>query len=401
MFEGLSNIDPNMLSYFMGAAGKAISPEGTFGDVMGSAAMGMAGKKMTEADNQKRTNNFAKLLQGALAGGGKFSMDSEGFNLKAPHSAVQDQGGNPLDLGKMISMSMLGGLDGSGGSTVTPTTPATPQVGAPNTPGNSMGNALPFSSDSQADFLGSANLEGLTPEDISVALQLRDRVNNQGWDRLKDIENIKYMRAQTENMEQDNLRQWAQMMTPKEGTELQKNYKAYVDEATANKKKPMSFESFMATASNDSYKDYSIAKNEGYTGSYRQWLLELKKAGGTIVNIGERAFEQARGKQKADLYAPDHLSNIEKEIRAEIADEDKQVALTPNARLAKFKDKRSPEEVRAETAQRIRIRTIMKYTAELQSEFGKNDIKMIVKPGGSVEWWKRNSDGSGSLVKTY
>lgn len=395
MFEGFGNIDPNMLSYFMGAAGKAISPEGTFGDVVGSAAMGMAGKKMDEASAQKRTNNFAKLLQGALAGGGKFSMDSEGFNLKAPHSAMKDQGGSPLDLGKMISMSMLGAFDGSNtpAASTTLQQPTMPNAGVSN-----LGSSLPFSSDSQADFLSSANLEGLTPEDISMALQLRERISNKGFEQLKDLTNLKYMNAQIENMQQDNVRQWYATLNKDDRTELQKNFSAFNDDLVTNGKKPISMERYVLVTGNDSYKDYQLSKVDP---AYRTFLERKAKASGTTINIGDRTFEQARAKQKADLYAPDHLSNIEKNIRAEMKAEDDQVNLSPSARLSRMKDKRSSEEIKTDANQRVRLRTIQTYTKELQSEFGDANVKVVINPDGSVSWWTRNSDGSGSLVKTY
>ena len=56
MFEGMSmgNLDPNMLAYFMGAMGGAISPEGSFGKNLSPAVMAMAGNKMQEANMQKK-----------------------------------------------------------------------------------------------------------------------------------------------------------------------------------------------------------------------------------------------------------------------------------------------------------------------------------------------------------
>lgn len=391
MFEGMSmgNLDPNMLAYFMGAMGGAISPEGSFGKNLSPAVMAMAGNKMQEANMQKRTNNFASLLQKALAGGGKFSMNSEGFNLKAPNTILKtalEESFGGKGKGDVFSL----------GSTNIMSPAESPML---NLGSQSQSSLLPFSSDSQADFLSSANLEGLTPEDISTALQMKERVNNRGWERLRDLVNMKYMAAQIENMEQDNIRQWYTTLNKDDRTELQKNFSAFNDDLIAHGKAPVSMERYVMITGNDSWKDYQLAKGDPAFGAF---MTAQKKAGAPQISIGDKTREQELARQEADLYAPDYMTKLENQIKADIEAENK-VVTAKKGKLSERRENRNktPEQLRRENRDRITFRTIKKYTEDLKNKYGPANIKIVQNSDGSVSWYRRESDGSGTLIRTY
>jgi len=396
MFEGMSmgNLDPNMLAYFMGAMGGAISPEGSFGKNLSPAVMAMAGNKMQEANMQKRTNNFASLLQKALAGGGKMSFDSEGFTLKAPNTILKtglDEAKGGKGKGSLFSLGMT--------QISEPAEIPSVAGGGMNLASSSQNSMLPFSSDSQADFLSSANLEGLTPEDISTALQMKERVNNRGWEQLRDLVNMKYIAAQIENMEQDNIRQWYTTLNKDDRTELQKNFSAFNDDLIAHGKAPVSMERYVMITGNDSWKDYQLAKGDPAFGAF---MIAQKKAGAPQISIGDKTREQELARQEADLYAPDYMTKLENQIKADIEAENK-VVTAKKGKLSERRENRNktPEQLRRENRDRITFRTIKKYTEDLKNKYGPANIKIVQNSDGSVSWYRRESDGSGTLIRTY
>jgi hypothetical protein len=142
--------------YYLSGLGGAIGGEGSTAAAIG----GMTQQHLAAQSKHKLSLEYINMIRKMIEGGGKFSMDKDKIKLDAPVSALGDQGVPAL----------LGGE-----------TPPKPSV-APPTPGDTSALTAPSipAPPSRLDLLNPsaspldvriADLVGLTPQDVSQALQ--------------------------------------------------------------------------------------------------------------------------------------------------------------------------------------------------------------------------------------
>ena len=125
-------LDTNMLMYMLAGTGAALSPEGSAGQAIGQMTQGAI-----------QTQNYSKMLQQMLAGGGKMNMDKDNMSFKVPTGFFKGKESEVSTLAG-VQRPDFAGLPGGGGvpaPVAQPTLPAS-NVGVPMTP---QGGALnPF-----------------------------------------------------------------------------------------------------------------------------------------------------------------------------------------------------------------------------------------------------------------
>lgn len=266
--------NPLFLQYLAGAGG-AISQ----GKPAGGALADITQQNIS-------STQYMKLLQKMLAGGGKMTIDKDNFNIKAP-SAV------------------LAGDDETGMT-----------MGLPDENLLGMANPLPSPSDASADQVGqigtgadvfagltNVDLAGLTPQDISNALQIQSRrgytgaLAGEARARTREI-TPSYTIPGTDV--KVTRKEYVDLLTkaPKdERTAAIKNYEYAVSKGFEG-----SFEQFQDNSKTTHQKDYDAAVEGGYTGSFNEWMLRMRRAGATRISLGERvaekeAFEDVKAKK--------------------------------------------------------------------------------------------------------
>ena len=225
--------DKDLLLYFLSGAGRSLSEEGSTADVIGG---------MTQ--QHIRAKSQMALIKQLLAGGGKLNMDKENISLKAPVSAFK--GGGMDDTG-ISAMEDPGGLSPS------------PQPTPTGQPVSGYGVLNP--SEPSTD-ISSASLAGLTPEDISQALQLKLGFEDLRRKKLSDL--MTYAGAARKDTR----------------TALQKNYEVAQSQGFTG-----TIVDFQNTAETAHKKNYDEAVAGGYEGTFHNWMLEMTKAG--AINLGD------------------------------------------------------------------------------------------------------------------
>ena len=258
MPEGVSNLANNKLLWqYLAAASN---------DIGSGKPIGANVNAVTQQNIAAQ--NYAKMLQKLLAGGGKVSMDKESVTIKHPVTA-----GNPLGEGGQAGTPGLATGDrGPAGENV-PVPPSQTNPAPASNQALSLG-ALNPSASPLGDFSGS-DLAGLTPQDISSALGLKLKV--------QDMENSSVTEAARNVLAQRKLEIEQAKLGQEKDTADVKNYQYAVAQGYKG-----SFMEFKNSAETTTVKDYEYAKSQGYTGSYEQWRTEIAKAGGTNINIGEK-----------------------------------------------------------------------------------------------------------------
>lgn len=126
-------IDTNMLMYMLAGTGAALSPEGSAGQAIGQMTQGAI-----------QTQNYSKMLQQMLAGGGKMNMDKDNMSFKVPTGFFKGKEDEVSKLG--VQPPDFANLPGGGGGGV-PAPAAQPALPASNVgvPMSPQGGALnPF-----------------------------------------------------------------------------------------------------------------------------------------------------------------------------------------------------------------------------------------------------------------
>lgn len=386
-------VDTNMLAYFLGAAGQGIAG-GNVAEGLAPAVMNMAGKKMTETDNKKKMEAFRKLFAGdygstiqhAVANGGKVSVDGEGTTIKVPTSLL----GNKESLG---SPSKPGGLPDftnilTGFDAETPTAPTKSATMSPDqspVAGDTMSQLLSFFSPGPQVDLSNADLTGLTPEDVSNALNLRAMESNRGLDTLAKIMNIKQSVASIQNMEDDNKRAW-ENMSKVEQTEMKKNFDLLNQDLVSSGKKPMSFRDYFLMNTNDSFKDYYISRNDP---AYEAFMLRQKKAGAstTSVSVGQKAFETDMAHQEANILDPTYPAAIEKDVREKNASTEKTIGRMRKTRAERDAERKmTPGQKKQRIEQDIRSQTVRRISSAFHLKYGEKNVRSIFS-GGKQRWY--------------
>ena len=111
-------IDTNMLMYMLAGPAAALSPEGSAGQAIGQMTQGAI-----------QTQNYSKMLQAMLAGGGKMNMDKENMSFKVPTGFFKGKEDEVSKLG--IQRPDFANLPGGGGGGV-PAPAAQPALPASN-----------------------------------------------------------------------------------------------------------------------------------------------------------------------------------------------------------------------------------------------------------------------------
>lgn len=305
---GLSSLLNNkLLLQYLAAAGQDI----------GSGSQ--LGTNVNQVTNQAITaQNYAKLLRGLLSNGGKVSMDSENVSIKAPAKAFE-----PGATGQAIEQNV--GV---------PTSPTTPTRTADQ---NSLLSSLllgggaenPSASPLGIGEIPASDLAGLTPKDISSALQFKfaqEEMSQQkardAVDRLYKLSQISQGQAATEIAQSKELRAWEELFrnAPLEVPGLGqlsldtweklptdvKAYSYYAFTATQAGEDVLSYNEFKQQADPSSLVQYyNLAKEDP---EFKKFYFEAKKAGATQISIGEKV------ETKKALSWVDFQNNLAKDV---------------------------------------------------------------------------------------
>lgn len=174
------NINKDLLMYFLAAGGQDVSAGRPFGQELGGAVKG-----------HLQAQSYAKLLQQLIGGGGKVTMDAENVNIKAPASAFSQ---GPGGAGTEEAAKQMTSANAPEGTTSAPSTGSAGISGANLPLLMSMFNPTA----SPLGDLASAGLVGLTPQDISQAVQFKFAQEESGQKKITDLADIIYKNALTE-----------------------------------------------------------------------------------------------------------------------------------------------------------------------------------------------------------
>lgn len=280
-------LENQMLLYYLSGIGGALGGEGSVASAIGGITQ-----------QQIQTQNFQKLLKTLLAGGGKFSMDKEGVNLKAPTSAFRDtdlaipgaddslsSGGFSTGIPYKGMMKPPSGITGNMG-------------GVSPTPRSELETLNPSASPLDAS---GADLAGLTPDMISQALQLKFARDEFERKTISDLMESVYRDVAIKKMQAETA-----AITPSidigGGTKL--TQKQFIDWYKASTKDER-------TAA---FKNYEAAKAEGYEGNFEDWMMSLAKAAG---GIPEFAAKRRIGKEidiESELSGPDFAQSVREDL---------------------------------------------------------------------------------------
>lgn len=376
-------IDPNMLAYFLGAAGQGIA-QGNVAEGLAPAVMGVASKNMAAEDLKKRSKSYMNMLIGdALGGGGSITVNKDGFNLKGPSTLLGNKNKETKVGGLPDMTGTLSGIDYED-------TPGLPDVANPTVPtsnGLSRADMINFfSAGPQVEFLKNADLTGLSPEDINSALQMNMQLETRGMDVLAKALNIKMAQAQIQNYEDDNARAWYEALNKDEKDEVLRRFERFNESRVSTGKKPISFETYTMITGNDSFKDFFLT-NE--VKGYGNFLEKMKKAGATNVNVstGDKAYQSEVGKNVGEVMSPQYPTSIEKQVREDFNKTASNGTLKERRRILSLSGEQKEKEIKLNTRKTITQHLMSAgQIGEFEVIIGKND-------DGTVSWYKKLPDG--------
>lgn len=337
-------LENNLLLYYLSGMGKALSPEGSVGEALGG---------MTQQHIQSR--NYMKMLQSLLSGmpaGSKLTGDRDNIMFKVPTSAA---GGTAPEATPQTGLQ------------------TTPKIGElPSEQRSAMyagGMNLLNPSPSLPDVSG-ADLAGLTPKEISQALQFKMGYEQLGQKRMTDLVDMIYKSAQA-----SKLRTEEGLAGEKLKPSDVRSYEYAVEQGFEG-----DLEAWKNIATTTHEKDYERAKSEGYEGNFYDWLLEFQKAGATRISLGELG---AREEQRWNIKSRKYFTS-----KDFTADTDKYINET--VRRAEWMSSDRPEVSKAGmTAKYIKQKII--------GSGGK--IKGVKRSGKILIWTVEWPDGKTSEVK--
>jgi hypothetical protein len=258
-------MDNNLLWQYLSAAGM---------DIGAGKPIGANVNAVTQ--QQISSRNYVKLLQKLLENGGKMNIDKDNFSIKAPTNALGGSGGSPAsqEMQDMADALSGGPMEGGSGPIPKVQAPSTTNNNSMNTDlvkllmGGSLGSINP--SASPLGDLSGADLAGLTPNDISQALQFKftkDELERRSIGEVLDYD-----------------AKMAKLSKEKETNDIT-NYEYAVARGYTG-----SFEEFRRSTDTSKYNDYLKVKSEGYKGSYQDWLVEMATLARphTEINIGDK-----------------------------------------------------------------------------------------------------------------
>lgn len=255
-------MENNLMLYYLSGLGGAIGGEGSIAAEIGGITK-----------QHIATKSYMGMIKELLKGGAKVSMDKDTTNIKAPTSLFGDKG-----------VQLPGAQEGLGRIEGVPT--PTPPVINPS--------ASPLD-------IGGAGLAGLTPQDITQALQLKFGAEEIRRKTIADISEATYRETAIRKMEVETEALTPSIEVPGFGKLTRKEALSWYkttsrDERTAAKK------------------NYDEAVNQGYEGTFETWLMSLAKAAG---GIPEFAAKRRIGKEidvESKLAGPDFPQTVREDL---------------------------------------------------------------------------------------
>ena len=292
---GLNNLLQNkMFLQYLSAAGGAISEGKPLG-----AALNQVTQQNIASQNQL---GILKKMLGQYPAGTKMTVDDKGSTFKIPHQ-IQEE-------------------------TLTESSPEGTGLSQSNTPVSQPNQLVPQPQQNQIlsqmlsgnplDDINMSDLAGLSPTDISNALQLKLGVGNQ---QLNAMEMVQKLTPQPVEMAPVDLPGYGPLTLDqyKALDSKTKGYAYYVYDAKSRGEKVMSQNEWAQQTADPVQLQYYEAslKDPGF----KKYLLEMARANATNINIGEKveaakqtAEAVGRVKQELELTSPDLYTKTEKEF---------------------------------------------------------------------------------------
>jgi hypothetical protein len=353
-------LENKLLLQFLSGAGAATAGEGSFA----------AGVNPLVQQNIQ-SQNYAALLKKLLGKGIDFKSDAKGKATISLENGLSALSPNLIGEGITSPEKMKAAQLPSA---------QPPQTGGGGIDANTL-MLMNFlnPSNSQLGDLSGADLAGLTPKDISQALQfkfasdeLKQKKVSDLLDRMRqgtlDPVDIAYKKALTDqalsSIETSKYGKGIELfkaMTKDERTNLIKNYEYAQSQGYKG-----TIEEFNRESRTSNQKDYEAAVAGGYEGSFHQWLLEMRKAGATNISIGERAKaagEVKKAQQKAEIFAPDYHLKVAKDL------EKAPDWFNPAEAKGLMEKYKISEEKAIEVARQIRV--LKEMDRQIKSQYGK------------------------------
>lgn len=269
--------------------------------------------------------NMQKLLQQMLAGGGKMSADSSGVKLNLPSSMASQIFGGTEKGGAYEGLAMPWDRQGTRSSALS--SMATPSQGG----GSSV--ASPFGPGSSN--INPNDLAGLSTDDLAKVAQLkmaqdkltfeREQLANETPSKILDMmykgQLMQESASRIEAAKEEEERKKPVFTIP--GTDISLNAKEYLDyKKMTNETKSALIKDYEYAVKNQGYegslidfknegetthqKEYKEAVKGGYGGSFNDWLVAMRKAGATNIDLSTKLAEtKAKAELGGQLYFED------------------------------------------------------------------------------------------------
>lgn len=230
-----------------------------------------------------------------------------------------------LDGGGTVKRGKTGGIDVSGDITSllsgmseeekTPFAKA-PSGTAMNAPGgqietqrDSLRQGVLNPSPSLTDISG-ADLIGLTPENISQALQLKFTGEELERKKLSDLMEMMTPTPtapiKLPGVGKLSLKQWQSLPTK------ERSYAYYVFTEEQRGDEPLEYKEWVAKTDEPTQKQlYDIGKEDP---EFAEWLTKYKEAGAIKIDIAGREVEKGLGKGKADVMSPGYAQSVREDL---------------------------------------------------------------------------------------
>ena len=339
--EGL--LQNQMFLQYLSGAGGAMSAGQPVGPALNDITQGNI-----------KAQNYTALLKKLLAGGGKMSMDKDNFSMKAPVAALSSK------------------LE-----TAQPSAPTAPsQVPSPvstTKPIETDNDIMSFlnPSSSPLDNLSGADLAGLTPGEISQALQFKFAQDELGQKKVSDLSDALYKQvqmgklvAETEKLHSGEADKPADIKTYEYA--VKQGFKGSISD-------------FKDSSKTGHEKDYERAVEGGYSGDFNTWLTDMARAGAiNLGEIGKREEAKAGAESKSYFTSPKGLVK------------DVETHLNDNTQLGQWEMADNPSKVKASMA--------AGYVRQKIVSSGGN-IEGVRVDGKNMVWTVKWPDGETSEVK--
>lgn len=269
----------------MSGAGAALGGEGSVAEAVGG---------MTQ--QQIASQNYMKMVKQMLAGGSKFTMDKDKFTLGGPSTLLGDVSGMLKEQQVPFKGAPSGmAMDAPGGQL--------------ETRERQLEQSFLNPSVSPLDVSG-ADLAGLTPGDISQALQLKFMGEELERKKLSDLMEMMTPTPaapiKLPGVGELSLKQWQSLPTK------ERSYAYYVFTEKQRGDEPLEYKEWVAKTDEPTQKQlYDIGKEDP---EFAEWLTEYKKAGAIKIDIAGREVEKGLGKGQAVVMAPGYAQDVRESL---------------------------------------------------------------------------------------